>query len=118
MMDRKLRDLSQDELSRLPQISNMPALGEIFVHLYCRNRKKYNFYIAEYNPGFKSVFCFFENRNDGIGCKVLSLDELLSYDKKGDAWELMVDEGWKPVKAREVPILQGYISMVMSPPDY
>lgn len=117
-MAKKFRDLSQEELAKLPRVSNLPSLGEIVVHIHCYNKRKHHVYLAEYTPGFKHFFAFFESRSDGIYNAVITMDELLSYGKKGDDWDLVVDESWKPAKAKDVDILKGYISMVMTPPDY
>ena len=46
-----------------------------------------------------------------------SLEDLMKWSKKGGPWEPIVDESWKPVAAKEIPNLQGYIKMMVSSPD-
>jgi hypothetical protein len=46
------------------------------------------------------------------------VQDILAYTKKGEAWEPMVDEEWKPVAAKEIVSLQGYINMMRCPPDW
>jgi hypothetical protein len=58
---------------------------------------------------------------DLMGIKIEDVSEykchLMKWCKKGGPWEPLVDENWKPTEAREVISLQGYIKMIICPPD-
>jgi len=49
-MDRKLSELTSEELARLPGISNRNWIGEEKVYLHLYNSEKMNWYLAEYDP--------------------------------------------------------------------
>jgi hypothetical protein len=46
-----------------------------------------------------------------------STEDILHWAKKGEAWEPMVDEDWKPMAAKEIPILTEYVKMMICQPD-
>lgn len=76
-----------------------------------------HWYLAEYGPIGKRFFGFFEDRSNGISSGFCSVEDLMKLCKKGGQWEPQVDENWKPTEAKEVATLQGYIKMVICPPD-
>jgi len=45
------------------------------------------------------------------------LEDLQRLSKKAIPGEPVVDENWKPVASKEIPSLQGYIKMMICPPD-
>jgi len=116
-MDKKLSELSPEELTRLPRISNRNWIGEEKIYLHLYNSKKMNWYLAEYDSISRKFFGFSENRSDGITWGEFYLDDLLMYAKKGSAWEISSNSNWKPVYSKEIPSLQGYIGMIISLPD-
>jgi hypothetical protein len=117
-LSRKLRDLTASDLSKIPVLSaDHFCIGEERIHLHLSNRKKMHWYMAEYGPIGKKFFGFFEESMNGISSGLCPLDDLVRLSKKGDAWEPVVDEDWKIVAAKEIPSLQGYIKMMICPPD-
>lgn len=85
--------------------------------MHLSNGKKMHWYIAEYGPISKKFFGFFEDKSNGMSSGFCCLDDILSFEKKGVHWIPMVDEDWKPMAAKEIPSLQGYIKMMVSSPD-
>jgi hypothetical protein len=117
-MARRFKDLSPADLEKLPKVlSNHFSIGEERIYLHLYNRKKMNWFISEYDPVKKLFFGFYENRADGIASGFCRLEDIVSYSERGGDWEPLVDEGWKPVAAKEIPLLQGYINTVRSPQD-
>lgn len=117
-MDVRLRDLDRKSLSKLPQLSsNHFAVGEERVYLHCYNAKRMNWFLAEYGPIERKFFGFTEDRANGISSGICYLDDILAFDKRGRDWEVWVDCSWKPAKAVEVPLLQGYITLMRTLPD-
>ena len=117
-MNKKFCDLTPDDLARLPNLSfDHESIGEerIYMHLY--NEKKMHWYLAEYGPIGKKFFGFFVNKIDGIASGFCSIDDILSYEKKGGAWVPMVDGDWKPSAAKEIPVMVEYIKLVVYQPD-
>lgn len=118
-MSKAFSSLSKGDLARLPRIARFHFnIGEEIIHLHLYNNKQENWFLAEYDPEPGIFFGFFINRADGISSGLRSLDEIASYNKRGAAWEPLVDESWKPVAAKEISSLQGYITMMRCPPDY
>lgn len=117
-MAKKLRDLPSSELEKLPRISQTHSnLVNETIHLHLSNARKMNWYLAEYNPMSKKFFGYFEDPNDTLSSGSYSLEEILSYGKRGQDWEPMVDEDWKPKAAKEIARLQGYIELMSSGTD-
>ncbi|HWQ18909.1 MAG TPA: hypothetical protein VN455_03970 [Methanotrichaceae archaeon] len=117
-MDKKLRDVSIEELKKLPGITNRNWLGEEWIHLHVWNpKKKLNWYLAEFDPEKRFFYGFAENRSDGISSGNYTLEELLDYGKRGSDWELLIDENWKPVYSKEIPYVKEYIKMMIAMPD-
>jgi hypothetical protein len=117
-MSLRFKDLSSAELAKLPKImKDHFSIGEERIYLHLINRKKMNWFISEYDPIKKLFFGFYENRIDGISSGFCMLEDILSYSRRGGDWEPMVDECWKPVAAKEIPLLQGYINTVKEPYD-
>ena len=117
-MSKKFKELSPKDFAGLPIISdNHFCIGEerIYIHLY--NQKNMHWYLAEYGSIGKKFFGFYENKSDGLASGFCTVNEILSYGKKGEAWEPLVDESWKPVAAKEIEKLQNHINMMKSPPD-
>lgn len=85
------------------------------MHLF--NNEKMHWYLAEYGPINKKFFGFYVNKVDGIASGFCSLDEILRFEKKGSSWIPLVDEEWKPVPARKIPILVEYIKLMITQPD-
>jgi hypothetical protein len=111
-MVRRLKDLSPSELGLLPNASgDHSSMGEEMIHLHLFNRKKMNWYLVEYSSISRKFFGYFENPNDTITSGFYTLESILSYGKKGEDWEPIVDEGWKPILAKDIPRLQGYIEL-------
>jgi len=109
-MVRRLKDLSPSELGLLPNASgDHSSMGEEMIYLHLFNRKKMNWYLVEYSSISRKFFGYFENPNDTITSGFYTLESVLNYGKKGEDWEPMVDEGWKPILAKDIPRLQGYI---------
>jgi hypothetical protein len=118
VMSRRLKELSPRDFERLPTIAEDHfCIGEEWIYLHLWNRKKMNWYLAEYGPINRRFFGFFENKSDGIASGFCTIEELLSLEKRGEAWEVLVDEDWKPTVAKEIATLKGYINMMRSPPD-
>ncbi len=92
-------------------------MGEEMIYLHLFNRKKMNWYLAEYSPISRKFFGYFENPKDTMTSGFYTLEDILSYGLKGEGWEPLVDEGWKPVLAKEILQLQGYIEFVKHGPD-
>jgi len=76
-----------------------------------------NWYLAEYSPISKKFFGYLEDPRDTLSSGSYSIDDILSYSKRGDDWEPMVDEGWKPIAAKEIVKLQGYIELMSTGTD-
>jgi hypothetical protein len=118
-MSKRFSSLSELDLARLPRIARFHFnIGEEIIHLHLHNHKRENWFLAEYDPVAKIFFGFFINRTDGISSGFCDLDEIASYHERGAVWEPLVDESWKPVAAKEISSLQGYINMMKCPPDY
>lgn len=118
-MSKRLKDSSIKDFEKLPTINEDHfCIGEEWIYLHLWNGKKMNWYLAEYGPINKRFFGFFENKTDGIASGLCTLDELLSLGKRGEAWEVLVDESWKPIVAKEISQLKGYINMMRCPPDH
>ena len=79
------------------------CIGEERIYLHLFNKKKF--------------FRFFENKADGLASGQCSTEDILHWAKKGEAWEPMVDEDWKPMAAKEIPILTEYVKMMICQPD-
>ena len=117
-LTKKFTDLAPSDLTRLPNLSEFHyfvGVERIYLHLF--NEKDMHWYMAEYGPISKKFFGFFENRSDGISSGFCTMEDMMKWCKKGGAWEPLVDENWKPTEAREVLSLQGYIKMMICPPD-
>lgn len=118
-MSRRVKDLSPKDFEKLPIINDDHwSIGEERIYLHLTNSKKMHWYLAEYGPINRRFFGFFENKSDGIASGFCTLDELLSLGKRGEAWEVLVDESWKPTVAKEIVQLKGYINMMRCPPDH
>ena len=117
-LSRKFSDLKPSDLTKLPGLAaDHFCIGEERIYMHLLNKKKMHWYLAEYGPIGKKFFGFYEDRSNGISSGFCSLEDLLKFCKKGDPWEPIVDENWKPVAAKEIPSLQGYIKMMICPPD-
>lgn len=117
-MSRKFNELTPDDLAKLPCLSqNHYCIAEERIHMHLSNEKKMHWYLAEYGPIGKRFFGFFEDKANGMSSGFCSLEDLMKWSKKGGPWEPIVDESWKPVAAKEIPNLQGYIKMMVSSPD-
>ena len=117
-MSQRFRDLSPAELAKLPKImKDHFSIGEERIYLHLINRKKMNWFLSEYDPIKKVFFGFYENRIDGISSGFCSLEDILVYSRRGGDWDPIVDENWKPLAAKEIPLLEGYINTVKSPSD-
>jgi hypothetical protein len=113
-MERKLRELSDTELKKLPR-SSLPAwIGKEIIYMHCANSKKIHWYFAEYDPINRSLFGFNIGGSDGISSGWYALQDLLNYEKKGVAWEVTVDGNWSPTLAEDIPQIKGYIQMMRS----
>lgn len=118
-MSRKFKDLTNIDLARLPHLmDNHFCIGEERIYLHLWNHKKMHWYISEYDRINQRFFGFYENKSDGISSGLCNVNDILAFAKKGDAWEPLVDEEWKPVAAKEISSLQGYINMMRCPPDW
>lgn len=117
-MSRRFNELTPDDLAKLPCLSqNHFCIAEERIHMHLFNEKKMHWYLAEYGPIGKRFFGFFEDKANGMSSGFCSLEDLMKWCKKGGPWEPVVDENWKPVAAKEIPSLQGYIKMMVSSPD-
>mgnify|MGYP001111056444 FL=1 len=117
-MNRKFSELTAEDLSRLPSLCfDHSQIGEEIIHLHLFNDEKMHWYISEYGPISRRFFAFYLNKADGIASGFCSLDDILFYDKRGGSWTPMVDGDWKPVLAREIPILVEYIRLMILQPD-
>ena len=117
-LSRRLKDLTPGDLARLPGLTfDHSCIGEERIYLHLFNKKKMHWYLAEYGPIGKKFFGFFENKSDGLASGFCTLDEILACGRKGNEWEPIVDEEWKPVAAKEIPILIEYIKMMIIQPD-
>jgi hypothetical protein len=117
-MVRRLKDLSPSELGLLPNASgDHLSMGEEMIQMHIFNREKMNWYLVEYSSISRKFFGYFENPNDTITSGFYTLESILSYGKKGEDWEPIVDEGWKPILAKDIPRLQGYIEFNRNAPD-
>jgi hypothetical protein len=102
----------------LPNITQDHSnLGDELIHLHLWNAKKMNWYLAEYNPISKKFFGYLEDPRDTLSSGSYSLQEILSYGKRGDDWEPMVDETWKHISAKEIVRLKGYIELMSTGAD-
>jgi hypothetical protein len=117
-LSRKFSDLTPADLAKLPGLSQDHfCIGEERIHMHLSNGKKMHWYLGEYGPVSKRFFGFFVNKTDGIASGFCGIDDILSFEKKEDSWIPRVDEDWKPMAAKEIPVLQGYIQMMVLPPD-
>lgn len=116
-MDRKLSELSSEELCKLPGISDRNWIGEEKIYLHLRNSKKMHWYLAEYDPAWRKFFGFSDSPGEGVQWGQFYMDDLLGYGKKGSSWELVVEGDWKPVYSKEIQALQGYIRLMLSMVD-
>ncbi len=117
-LSRKFSDLKPADLAKLPSLAEDHfCIGEERIYMHISNEKKMHWYLAEYGPIGRRFFGFFEDRSNGISSGFCTLEDLLKLSKKGGSWEPMVDENWKPVAAKEISSLQGYIKMMICPPD-
>jgi hypothetical protein len=117
-MSRKFSDLIASDLAKLPGLTyDHSFIGEENIYMHLFNKKNMHWYLAEYGPIGKKFFGFFENKADGLASGQCCIEEILYWAKKGDAWEPMVDEDWKPMKAREIPILTEYVKLMICQPD-
>lgn len=112
-MSPRLRDLNPSQLGSLLGVpEDHPIMGDEVIHLHLYNRKKMNWYLAGYSPVSRKFLGYFENPMDTMTSGFYALEDILSYGKKGEDWEPLVDEDWKPVQAKDIPQLQGYIEYV------
>ena len=117
-MTHKFSDLKSSDLAKLPGLTYDHAyIGEEIIHMHLFNKKNMHWYLAEYGPIGKKFFGFFENKVDGIASGECSIDEILYWGKKGGAWEPIVDEDWKPMRAKDIPILTEYVKLMIYQPD-
>jgi hypothetical protein len=117
-LNRKFSDLKASELTKLPALSfDHSCIGEEIISMHLFNKKNMHWYLAEYGSISKNFFGFFENKTDGLTSGQCSIEEILYWAKKGDAWEPMVDEDWKPMVAKEIPILVEYVKLMIYQPD-
>ena len=117
-LSRKFSDLTAKELARLPSLCfDHSRIGEEIIHLHLFNDEKMHWYIAEWGPINKRFFGFYLNKADGIASGFCGLDDILVYERRGTSWTPMVDEDWRPVVAREIPILVEYIKLMIIQPD-
>ena len=117
-MTRKFSDLKSSDLAMLPGLTYDHAyIGEEIIYMHLFNKKNMHWYLAEYGPIGKKFFGFFENKVDGIASGECSIDEILYWGKKGGAWEPIVDEDWKPMRAKDIPILTEYVKLMIYQPD-
>lgn len=117
-MSRKFSDLKANDLAKLPALTyDHSCIGEEIIYLHLYNKKNMQWYLAEYGSISKNFFGFFENKADGLSSGQCSTEEIVYWAKKGEAWEPMVDEDWKPMAAKEIPILTEYVKMMICLPD-
>jgi hypothetical protein len=110
--------LTPEDLAKLPNLSQDHfCIAEERIHMHLFNEKKMHWYLAEYGPIGKKFFGFFEDKANGMSSGFCSLEELMDWSRKGGPWEPMVDENWKSVASKEIENLQGYIKMMVCPPD-
>ena len=117
-MVKRLKDLSASELGLLPNTSgDHSSMGDEMICLHLFNRKKMNWYLAEYSSISRKFFGYFENPKDTITSGFYTLEDILSYGKKGEDWVPIVDDEWKPMQAKDISLLQGYIEFVRQGTD-
>ncbi len=117
-MGRKFIDLKPADLARLPCLDfDHYCIGEERIYLHLYNDKGMHWYLAEYGSIGKKFFGFFVNKADGIASGYCTIEEILRFEKKGGPWVPMVDEEWKPMAAKEIPIMKEYIRLVVIQPD-
>jgi hypothetical protein len=116
-MDRKLAELSLEEFKKMPRLSKCICIGKEKIYAHFKNAKKMDWYLAEYDLVNKRFYGYQAGGSDGISSGVFDLEDLLKYSKKGQKWELIVDDGWKPAFAEDIPQLQGYIGVMRTLPD-
>jgi hypothetical protein len=117
-VNRKFSDLTGRDLTRLPSLCfDHSRIGEEIIYMHLYNDEKMHWYLAEYGPINRRFFGFYLNKADGIASGFCDQDDILFYDKKGARWTPVVDEDWKPVLAREIPILVEYIRLMILQPD-
>jgi hypothetical protein len=117
-MVRKFCDLSPRDLAALPALTfDHSCIGQEIIQLHLYNKKNMHWYLSEYGSISKKFFGFFENKADGLTSGQCSYEDILLWAKKGSDWEPLVDESWKPVAAREIPILVEYIKLMILQPD-
>ncbi|MDD1760914.1 MAG: hypothetical protein LUQ59_01650 [Methanothrix sp.] len=117
-MSRKFSDLKPSDLAKLPGLTyDHACIGEEIIYMHLFNKKNMHWYLAEYGPIGRKFFGFFENKVDGLTSGQCNIDEILYWAKKGGAWEPMVDEDWKPMTAKDIPILTEYVKLMICQPD-
>jgi hypothetical protein len=117
-MSRKFSDLKASDLAKLPALTyDHCQIGTEIVYLHLFNKKNMHWYLAEYGSISRKFFGFYENKSDGICSGLCSIEEIAHWAKKGEAWEPIVDEDWKPVAAGDIPILTEYVKLMINQPD-
>jgi hypothetical protein len=115
---RRFCELTPKDLTKLPALSQEHyCISEERIHLHIYNEKRMHWYLAEYGPIGKRFFGFFEDRDNGMSSGYCSLEDVMKWSRKGGPWDPVVDENWKPMAAKDIPNLQGYIKMMASAPD-
>jgi hypothetical protein len=110
--------LTAKELAGIPSLCfDHCWIGEEIIYLHLYNEEKMHWYLAEYGPINKRFFGFYVNKADGIASGYCSLDDILGFEKRGTGWIPLVDEEWKTVASREIPILAEYIKLMITQPD-
>ncbi len=106
----RLRDLDPSMLGKLLGVpEDHTFMGDEVIRLHLFNRKKMNWYLVGYSPISRKFLGYFENPMDTMTSGFYALDDILSYGNRGEDWEPLVDENWKPIPAKDIPQLQGYI---------
>lgn len=117
-MVRKFCDISLKDLARLPALTfDHYSIGEEIIYMHLYNDKGMHWYLAEYGTITRRFFGFFENKADGLASGQCSYEDISGWAKKGSDWEPLVDESWKPVIAKEIPILVEYVKLMILQPD-
>ncbi|MDD4651758.1 MAG: hypothetical protein PHQ34_05965 [Methanothrix sp.] len=117
-MSRKFSDLKASDLAKLPALTyDHCQIGAEIVYMHLFNKKNMHWYLAEYGSISRKFFGFYENKSDGICSGQCNVEEIAQWAKKGEAWEPIVDENWKPVAAKDIPILTEYVKLMINQPD-
>ncbi len=115
-MSRRFRELTPGDLAKLP---GLPSITFVLA----KRGFTYTFSTRRRCTGiWRSMGPLAKSSSDSTRINQMDLLRVSAHSmkysaaEKGDAWEPMIDEEWKPIAAKEIPILTEYIKMMIIQP--